>query len=173
MTQELIIVATIIRPHGRYGDVRLQLETDHPEILMNSSKVYLGNDPGEPATIEKIRTHKEAPLLKLAGIDSMDAAHALKGVAISLPKDELPPLESGEFYLHDLVGLDVVNHNGDEIGVTQWIMETGGTPVLVVTAPDDEEFLIPFSPDAVGDVSLKEKRIILADLPGLLEINRK
>ena len=109
----------------------------------------------------------------VSGIDSMDAANALKGVAISLPKDELPPLESGEFYLHDLIGLDVVNHNGDEIGVTQWIMETGSAPVLVVTAPDDEEFLIPLSLDAVGDVSLKEKRITLADLPGLLEINRK
>jgi ribosomal 30S subunit maturation factor RimM len=52
-------------------------------------------------------------------------------------------------------------------------METGSTPVFVVTAADDEEFLIPFSPDAVGDVSLEDKRITLSDLPGLLEINRK
>ena len=173
MTQELIIVATVLRPHGRYGDVRLQVETDHPDILMNSSRIFLGNEPGEPAAVEKIRTHKGAPLLKLAGIATMDAASALKGKAICLPKDELPALESGEFFLHDLVGLDVVDHNGVEIGITQWIMETGGTPVLVVTAQDGEEFMIPFSPDAVGEVSLVENRIILADLPGLLDINRK
>ena len=117
--------------------------------------------------------HKGAGLLKLAGIDSIDAAKALRGKVICLPKDELPPLESGEFFLHDLVGLDVVDHNGDEIGSTEWILETGGTPVLIVTTPDGEEIMIPFSPDAVGEVSLEENRITLADLPGLLETNRK
>jgi len=173
MTQELIIVATVIRPHGRYGDVRLRLETVHPDILMKSSRVYLGTDAEAPAEVEKIRMHKGAPLLKLSGIDSIDAANILKGKAVCLPKEDLAPLQSGEYFLHDLVGLNVFDHKGDEIGKTRWIMETGATPVLVVTARDGEEILIPFSPDAVDDVSLEENRLTLADLPGLLEINRK
>jgi 16S rRNA processing protein RimM len=173
MTQELIIVATVLRPHGRHGEVRLQLETDYPDTLLNSARIYVGIEPGEPAAVEGLRMHKETPLLKLAGIDTIDAAKALRGKAICLPKDELAPLESGEFFLHDLVGLDVIDHNGDEIGNAEWILETGGTPILVVTAPDGEEFMIPFSPDAVGDVSLEENRITLNDLPGLLDINRK
>ncbi len=149
------------------------METDHPATLLKSTRIYIGDEPGEPATVEGIRMHKGIGLLKLAGIDTIDAANALRGRTICLPKDELPPLESGEFFLHDLVGLDVVDHNGDEIGSTEWILETGGTPVLVVVAPDGEEIMIPFSPDAVGEVILEENRITLADLPGLLEINRK
>lgn len=173
MTQELFIVATVLRPHGRNGEVRLQLETDHPDTLLNSSRIYLGNAPGDPVAVERSRMHKGAPLLKLEGIDTIDAAKGLKGTPVCLPRDELAPLQSGEFFLHDLVGLDVVDHKGDAVGTTEWIMETGGTPVLVVTARDDEEILIPFSPDAVDGVSLEDRRITLADLPGLLEINRK
>jgi 16S rRNA processing protein RimM len=173
MTQELIIVATVLRPHRRHGEVRRQRQTDHPDTLLNSTRIYIGNEPGEPAAVEGIRMHKGAGLLKLAGIDSIDAAKALRGKVICLPKHELSPVESGEFFLHDLVGLDVVDHNGDEIGSTEWILETGGTPVLIVTTPDGEEIMIPFSPDAVGEVSLEENRITLADLPGLLETNRK
>ena len=69
MNQELIIVATVLRPHGRKGEVRLQLETDHPDTLLNSSRVYLGEEPGDPVSVEAVRMHKGTPLLKLSGID--------------------------------------------------------------------------------------------------------
>ena len=173
MIQDLITVAEILRPHGRKGDLRLRLHTDHPETLLGAERVFIGQDHPGTFVVERIRLHKDGYLLKLEGINDINAAETLRGQAVRLPGDELAPLEEGEYFFHDLVGLDVLDHEGTLLGRTVSIMETGGTPVLVVAGGEHGEVLIPFSPASVEKVDMESGRLHLTDLPGLLELNVK
>jgi 16S rRNA processing protein RimM len=167
--KDLFIVAEILRPHGLRGEVVLRPVTDHIETLTCAERVYLGQEALTPVDVEGIRLHKGNPLLKLAGISDMDGALALKGQMICLPREELTPLQEGEYFLHDLVGLTVFDHHGNEVGPVERIMETGGPQVLTGPGPDGDEFMVPFSPGTIDDVDLEKGTITLVDLPGLVD----
>jgi 16S rRNA processing protein RimM len=166
--KDLFIVAEVLRPHGLRGEVVVRPLTDHLETLTGAARVYLGLEATEPVDVENIRLHKGSPLLKLAGIHNMDDALALKGQEICLPREELIPLEEGEYFLHDLVGLTVLDHLGNEVGPIERVVETGGPPVLTGPGSDGEEFMIPFAPGTIDDVDLEKGTITLVNLPGLI-----
>lgn len=167
--KDLFIVAQVLRPHGRRGEVVLRPTTDHLQTLTGAARVYVGQEASEPVEVEGIRLHKGDPLLKLAGVRDRDEALALKGKEICLPREELTPLEEGEYFLHDLVGLTVLDHLGKEIGQVERFVETGGPALMAVTAPDEKELLIPFAKGTVDDVDLEKGTIKLVDLPGLID----
>ena len=167
--KDLFIVAEVLRPHGLRGEVVVRPFTDHLETLTSAARVYLGLEALTPVDVESIRLHKGNPLLKLAGIHNMDDALALKGQEICLPREELIPLEEGEYFLHDLVGLTVLDHLGNEVGPIERIVETGGPPVLTGPGPDGEEFMIPFAPGTIDEVDLEGGTIRLINLPGLVD----
>jgi len=166
--KDLFIVAEVLRPHGLRGEVVVRPLTDHLETLTGAARVYLGLEATEPVDVENIRLHKGNPLLKLAGIHNMDDALALKGQEICLPREELTPLAEGEYFLHDLIGLTVLDHLGNEVGPIERIVETGGPPVLTGPGPDGEEFMIPFAPGTIDEVDLEMRTITLTNLPGLV-----
>lgn len=166
--KDLFIVAQVLRPHGRRGEVVLRPMTDHIRTITEASRVYLGQDAAEPVDVEGIRLHKGSPLLKLAGVDDMNAALALKGKVICRPKEELSPLEDGEYFLHDLEGLEVFDHLGRKIGFVDGFMETGGPVLMAIAVPDGTDLLIPFASGTVDEVDLEKGTIQLIDLPGLV-----
>lgn len=166
--KDLFTVAQVLRSHGRRGEVVLRPLTDHLETLTRASGVYLGHEATQPVPVEGIRLHKGNPLLKLEGVDDMDSAAALRGIEICLPGEELPPLEEGEYFLHDLVGLILLDHKGKRIGVVDNFMDTGGPPLLTGTRMDGKEFMVPFAPGTIDDVDLEKGTITLVDLPGLI-----
>jgi 16S rRNA processing protein RimM len=167
--KDLFTVAQVLRSHGRRGEVVLRPQTDHLDSLTSASGVYLGHKAIQPVPVESIRLHKGNPLLKLEGVDDMDSAGALKGIEICLPVEELPPLEEGEYFLHDLVGSTLLDHNGETIGLVDNFMETGGPPLLTGTRMDGKEFMVPFASGTIDEVDLKKGTIRLVDLPGLIE----
>lgn len=169
--KDLFIVAQVLRSHGRRGEVVLRPLTDHMETLMCADRVYLGQKADQPVAVESIRLHKANPLLKLEGINDMTSAQAMKGVEICLPLEKLLPLEKGEYFLHDLIGLTVMDHRGIRIGTVEGIMETGGPPVITGAASDGKQFMVPFASGTIQDVDLEKGTIRLIDLPGLVDEN--
>ena len=167
--KDLFTVAQVLRSHGRRGEVVLRPLTDHLETLTRASGVYLGHKAMNPVPVEGIRLHKGNPLLKLEGVDDMDSAAALKGIEICLPGEELTPLEEGEYFLHDLVGLILLDHKGERIGLVDNFMDTGGPPLLTGTRTDGKEFIIPFASGTIDEVDLEKGVIRLINLPGLID----
>ena len=167
--KDLFIVAQVLRPHGRRGEVVLRPLTDHIQTITEAVRVYVGEDAATPVEVEGIRLHKGSPLLKLAGVDDMDAALALKGQVICMPREELAPLEEGEYFLHDLAGLTVLDHLGKKVGSVQGFVQTGGPVLMAVMTPEGKELLIPFSPGTVDEVELDKGTIRLVNLPGLID----
>jgi len=167
--KDLFVVAQVLRPHGRRGEVVLRPFTDHLDTLTGATKIYLGMEACQPVDVEGIRLHKGNPLLKLAGVHDIDGALTLKGQLICLPREELAPLEEGEYFLHDLVGLVVRDHLDREVGSVEGILETGGPPLLTGHRGNGVPFLLPFASGTIHEVDLEKGTITLVDLPGLIE----
>jgi len=155
----------VVRPQGHRGEFRVKPLTDHIRTLLNARRVWIEN---AEVQVENSRLHGTVPVMKLAGIDDMDAAEALRGKELLLPREELRPLAKDEYFLHDLVGLDVEGPGGEPLGRVTSVMETGGRPNLEVEGPRGE-ILVPFIPEAVGEVDLAGGKLHVLPLPGLLE----
>lgn len=142
-----LLLGEVLRPHGVRGEVRMRILTDHPERITELEAVYIGKSVEDSKvttyTVEHMRGHQEYGLLKLKGIDDRDAADRLRGLFVMVDIANAVPLEEGEFYLYQLIGLRVETHDGQTLGTLTDVLETGANDVYVVQSPTRGEVLIP------------------------------
>jgi len=142
------------RVAGHYG-VRGWIRVQRPEAaLADCGKWWIG---GQEYPVEEVKEHSGALLAKLAGIDSREAALELKGTAVAVQRDALPEPEQGKYYLSDLVGLEVVNEQGQALGVVQRMFTNGAQEVMEVVG--DRTRLLPWVAAIVKKVDLEKKQI--------------
>ncbi len=130
--------------------------------------MFLGSDPGEPLEVLGVRMHKGLPMILLKGVDTIEKARSLRGKVLCLPGEELLPLEEGEYFLHDLEGLTLQDHEGKTVGKISHILQTGGPPLLAGKKRGGGEFLVPFASGTISEVDLEAGTIRLTCLPGLV-----
>jgi 16S rRNA processing protein RimM len=153
-----LTVGVIVGTHGVRGEMRMTLLTDTPEHLHEIERVYLG-DLDTPVALEGVRFHGTGALVTIAGIDTPEAARELRGTPVRIDGRDAVPLEEGETFLYQLVGLRAKTPDGDDLGVVVDIIETGANDVLVI-APEGsrarrspaDEILIPHHRQYVHDV---------------------
>ena len=162
---EFLIVGRILAPWGIKGEVKVEVITDFPERFAPRNLVYLNASPFE---IESCRPHKQFLLLKLATIDSIEAAEKLRGCELTIPRAELPELPEGQYYTFQLIGLDVVTTKGQRLGQVTDIMATASNDVYIVEGKRGE-ILIPAIDDVVKTIDLKKGTIIIEAIEGLLD----
>jgi len=115
--------------------------------------------------IKEVKNHSDTVVACAQGMDDRNAAESLRGARIFVPRSSFPAAADGEYYWVDLMGLQVVNREGLDLGLVRDLMSTGPQTVLVIEAsPDDEggkpvERMIPFVSAFVDDVDLPGKRI--------------
>jgi len=105
----LVELGRVTRPHGIRGEVRVQLHWAGSDTLEQVSEVTLmrGKESVGVRRVEAARRVDKAVLLRLSGVRDRDAAEALRGLAVCVPREQLPAPEEGEYYLCDLVGATV------------------------------------------------------------------
>jgi 16S rRNA processing protein RimM len=108
-------------------------------------------------------------IIALAGIDSRDAAEALRGQEVYIRQADALPLDQDEYYLHDLPGLRVEHVDGTTIGIVKEVLETGANEVLIVTRPEGGEVLIPMIKDVVKRLDIAAGVVVIEPLPGMLD----
>ena len=162
-----LAVGRVIKPHGVQGEVRVELMTDLPQRFKWLKTVYVGERNPRPVVVESVRFHQEFVLLKLSGYPTRTEAEALRNELLQVPEEEAIPLEEGEYFLHQLLGLEVQTEDGQSLGRLTDVLETGANNVFVVSGADGEH-LIPDIPDVVQAVDVAGGRIIIRPLPGLL-----
>jgi 16S rRNA processing protein RimM len=101
--------------------------------------------------------------VKFSGIDSPEQIRELQNWTIEIPSSEARKLDPNEYFLHDLVGLTLVDSVGKQRGVVKEVYEGGGGVLLNVDGPRGE-FEVPFAAEICTEIDLKEKRIIV-ELP--------
>jgi len=164
-------IARIDRLHGLRGEVAAQILTDYPERFARLSRVRVGRTAAAaPRRLEGSRLHKGKVLLKLEGVDGVEAATELIGCDVWVEAAEAVALPAGTYYHRDLMGLEVFERTGGRLGPVAGILRTGGTDVLVV-ATEAGEVLVPAARSICVEVDLARHRILVELPAGLRELN--
>jgi 16S rRNA processing protein RimM len=176
MTQwdEMATVGRIARAHGLRGQVIVNLETDFPEERFQPGAELFVERGGrvEPLTITTVRFQQERPVIGLRGVDDVDAAIALAGIELRVPREWLAPLPAGTFYRHDLVGCAVETNDGGRVGVVTAVEgDSAGSRLVVDTQRG--ELLVPLATEICPTIDPRARRIVIAPPEGLLELNEK
>jgi 16S rRNA processing protein RimM len=155
---------------GVRGEVKVLPETDIPNRFSQLREVYLGPEH-QRRRITKASPYKEGMiLLRLAGIDSANAAEALIGQAITIPLAQLPTLPADHYYIHDLIGLRVESTGGQTLGVITDVLATGANDVYVVReAGSGRDVLVPAVKEMVKHVNISAGVMIMDPIPGLFD----
>jgi 16S rRNA processing protein RimM len=161
-----IAVGIIRRAHGIRGEVSVEPWTDSPDRFRELRTVTLvspDEDDTRTAEIESSREHGGRALVKFSGIDSPEATRALCGWTIEIPESDARKLAPDEYFLHDLVGLTLIDREGKNRGVVTEAYEGGGG-VLLNVAGRKGQFEVPFATGICKEIDLPGKRIVV-DLP--------
>ncbi len=155
MTERLILVGEIGRPHGVRGLVKLKSFTTVPQAIAG-----FGPLSDEAGTRRFVLRWKAEGLAEIEGVADRDAAQRLTGTKLYVARDRLPPTDDDEFYLSDLVGLDAVDAQGTTLGTIQAVEDHGAGTFLVVTQ-GARETLVPFTKAAVPVVDIGAGRVVV------------
>ena len=171
----LLLVGRVGKTHGVRGEIKVIPETDDPARLAALETVFLGQDPDNatPYTVTAVRFQqtKRGPtaVLKLDGIVTLDDAATLRRQGVFAREEDLPPLAEDEFFIHDLIGLDVVTDQGEPVGMVKDVLNLPAHTVYVVDRPGKPEALIPAVPAFIEDLDVEEGRLIVRPIEGLLD----
>jgi 16S rRNA processing protein RimM len=173
-----VLLARIVRPQGRRGEVLADIFTDFPEHFAARKRLFLRPPAGarpdtlREATVESNWLHQGRVVLKFSQVDSIAEAESLRGFEVVIPREERMPLDGDAVYISDLLGLRVidVSRNGSEDAgeITDVEPEGAGPAMLVIRTPAGEELLIPFVRAYLRKIDFEAKRMEM-ELPlGLL-----
>jgi len=165
---EFLVVGKLGRPHGMHGEIVLDVYTDFPERLKPGVKVYLGPQ-FQPLQITRRRPHSRGMLLYFDGYQTREQVSELRNLLVHVLTVDRPQLPEGEFYHHQLLGLEVIDENDARLGWVTEILETGANEVYIVEDSDGSELLIPAIESVILDIDLASNRIQVHLLPGLLQ----
>lgn len=167
MTQkpELIFVAQVGAAHGVQGEFKLISHMDDPVSVLEYNPLL--NDKGEPVlSITTAREHKGALLVRAEEAPDRTAVEKLKGVKLYIDRADLPEAEEGEYYITDLIGMAVVDVDGNSVGKVINVENFGASDLLDIRPPDGASFYVAFTDDNVPEVRLGD-RVIIVDLSGI------
>jgi 16S rRNA processing protein RimM len=156
----LIQLGFVGAPFGVRGWVKLRSHTEPPERLLEHRLLQIGRE-GAWATyrIEDSGRSGGALTAKLSGVEDRDQATALRGAQICVPRAELPQREDKDFYRADLIGCEVVNLAGVDLGVVQHFVETPAQALMVVRGK--REYWVPAVPQHLRRVDLQARRVVV------------
>ncbi|MEW6546357.1 MAG: ribosome maturation factor RimM [Bacillota bacterium] len=186
---ERVTIGEVTRPHGVRGEVRVRPLTAHPERFLGLEEVYVG---GARRRVRRARLAGDEVILALEGSETRDQAEVLRGQSLEVDREEVFPLPEGEYYWFQLKGLRVFTPDGREVGTVVDVEPNPAHDLLVVEAPHvlagpadrggegrvtrrraggagPRRFLVPAVRALVAEVDLPGRRLVINDIPGLLE----
>lgn len=164
----------IVGAHALRGEVRVRIFGDSPHNLLSVPQIWLGESRDDPSArpVSVVGAGSGRTLevrLALEGVGDRNAAEALKGLLVLAEAGDLERLEEDEFYWHQLVGCSVETSAGKVIGQVREIWDSGAHDLLVIDTGGATPALIPTVREIMTSVDLEARRIVIDDLPGLLE----
>lgn len=167
--EDLLKVGAITTTHGVRGEVKVYPTTDDPERFLDLDYVML--DTGREfrrLDIKNVRFFKNLVILKFDRIDNINDIEKYKGCSLWIPRDEAQELGEDEYYIADLLNMEVVLEDGTKFGTLKNVMETGANDVYIVDSVEHGEVLLPAIKECILDVDLEENRMTIHLMKGLL-----
>ncbi len=166
------VIGEIVNTQGIKGEMRVIPHTDDITRFELLDRIFiLRRGVLEEKEIQTVRYHKQFVLLKLKGIDDINAAEPYKGCEIQIPAEEALPCGEDEYYIRDLYGMSVYDEAGELLGALSDILFTGANDVYVIqpTDPDKKDILLPAIKQCVLNVDVAQKKMMVKLLEGLTE----
>ena len=166
--EQILQVGVISSTHGIRGEVKVFPTTDDPLRFKKLKKVLL--DTGREQLeleVQSVKFFKQFVIVKFKGIDNINDIEKYKGKGLFVPREDAVPLDEDEYYIADLIGMEVFTEDG-RFGVVKDVMETGANEVYIVESDDHGEVLIHTIRQCVLDVNVEEKKMLVRLLDGLI-----
>jgi 16S rRNA processing protein RimM len=174
-----VVLGRVARPHGLRGEVLVREASLAADEWPRLERVYLmgpGALPERPARVVSARAFGSGLLVLFSGVESAEAASALRGASVEADRAALPEPRSEEMYVYDLIGLTVVDETGREIGVVQDVISTGAHEILEIAPAGPpggvDPLLIPYRPEFVLGWEPEARRLRVRVPAGLEDIYR-
>ena len=167
--EDLLKVGVITTTHGVRGEVKVFPTTDSPERFLDLDYVIL--DTGRQQMkleIQGVKFFKNLAILKFKGIDNINDIEMYKGKDLWIPREEAQPLEEDEYYIADLIGMEVYLEDGTLFGTLKDVMETGANDVYIVNSKAHGEVLLPAIGDCIKEVDVNENKMTIHLMDGLI-----
>ncbi len=162
----MFTIGKIVNTHGVKGEMRVMPSTDDIKRFEKLKEVYIQQRDLKTYEITAVRYHKQFVLIKLKGIDTMDAAEQMKNSLIKIDRKESLPLGQDEYYMTDLYDMAVVTEEGRELGKLVDILVTGSNDVYVVRN-EEKEILIPAIKQCIKKVDVTARQMTVHLMKGL------
>lgn len=162
-------VGVISSTHGVRGEVKVFPTTDDVNRFKQLKKVYL--DTGKEQIqleIQNVKFFKQFAILKFKGIDNINDIEKYKGRSLLIDREDAAPLEEDEYYIADMMGMEVYTEDGNLFGSLKDVMETGANDVYIVDSREHGEVLIPAIKDCILDVDVEAMRMTIHLMEGLI-----
>lgn len=161
-----VVIGIIAAPHGIKGEVKVKMETDFPERFEEMEEVRVRAKSGEERVlqVESVRFHQGVPLIKFKGCRDRNCAEEFRGAELVISPDELAELESDEFYIHDILGLDVYTTGGEYLGKITDVLQGPANDVYVTPRA-----MIPAVKQFVKEIDLAAGRMVIEPIEGMIE----
>lgn len=158
------LIGEITAPHGLRGEVRVYPHTDFPERFRGLERVAVRHDGQPPRVmeIEAARVQDKRIVVKFAGVDTVEQAEGLRGARLYIPEAWAVPLDEGEYYHHQLLGLMVETTTGESLGPITQIWPTGANDVYETPLA-----LIPATWDIIRSIDVQQGKMVVDARPGL------
>lgn len=168
--EQLLQVGVITQTHGVHGEVKVFPTTDDPERFLDLEYVFL--DTGrekKKLTIQNVKFFKQFVILKFKGINNINDIEKYKRCPLLVDRENAVELEEDEYFIADMIGMDVVTEDGEVFGTLKDVIETGANDVYIINSKKHGEVLIPAIKECILEVNVKEGRMLVHIMEGLID----
>jgi 16S rRNA processing protein RimM len=161
-----IVIGTVVAPFGIKGEVKVRVETDFPERFETLEEVWVQPKVGSGRVmgIENVRFHQGIVLIKFKECNDRNCSEELRDSELRIDESQLMELESDQFYVDDILGLDVYTINGEHLGQVTEVLKGAANDVYVTPRA-----MIPAIKQVVREIDLAAGKMVVEPIPGLLE----
>ena len=161
-------IGQIVNTHGIKGMVKVKPFTNDIKEFDYFKKIYIETKNGKKEyKIQEVKYHKDMVILKLEGIDKIEEAETLRNSYITIPREFAIPLKENEYYIVDLLGLEVYTDDGKILGVLDDIFNTGSNDIYVVKNELGKQILLPAISEVIKKIDIENKKITVHLIEGL------
>ncbi len=167
--QKNLEIGQIVNTFGIKGYVKVVPYVDNIARYDELKKVYIKNKNTEKEyEVEEVKYQKGMVLLKLRGIDKIEEAEKLRNSYLEVDRENAIELEEGEYFIADLIGLQVITDKGEKLGKLEDIYNTGSSDIYVVKDELGKQILLPAIEEVIKEISIQENKITVHIIEGLI-----
>lgn len=167
--EKMLQVGVITSTHGVRGEVKVFPTTDDPARFKKLKKVIL--DTGRetlPLEIQGVKFFKQFVILKFKGIDNINDIEKYRKCSLFVERIDAVPLDDDEYFIADMIGMEVVTEDGEIFGTLKDVMETGANDVYIIESIGHGEVLVPAIKECILDVDIKGQKMKIHLMDGLI-----